>query len=211
MTNRHDTTPPPKPISDSGDPRPRTSIILTELLNELGTRGLTVVELVTILRRRAYGVIFLLLGLISLLPGISIPGGVLIAWFSLQMVIGRKVPTIPRALGRINLPADRLRSGLRRVIPWLERLESHVGPRWPWLTESPMLNVLGVFMALVSVTFALPVPFTQFPPALTIILVAISMLERDGRVLAAGIGVGGLALTVGYFAIKATGRAIGLW
>ena len=117
--------------------------------------------------------------------------------------------------GPPQLPPSRdhlsLEGPIAKQLGRMERLESHVGPRWPWLTESPMLNVLGVFMALVSVTFALPVPFTQFPPALTIILVAISMLERDGRVLAAGIGVGGLALTVGYFAIKATGRAIGLW
>lgn len=195
----------------TGPPRPRTSALLADLHADIDDDGITVGELITNLRRRAYGAIFLLLGLISLLPGISVLGGLLIAWFSLQMAAGLKAPAVPRAIGRVHLPADRLRRGLDRVIPLLERLEKHISPRWPWLTERPLLNLTGVFMAAVSLAFALPVPFTQFPPALAIIFVAIGMLERDGRLLAAGFAVGCGALTIGYFAVKGTGQALGFW
>ena len=149
--------------------------------------------------------------MISLLPAVSLIGGVLIAVFSVQMAIGAQVPKLPRRLARLRFSTDQLQWTIKRVLPVLSRLERYIAPRWPALSAPPFLNMVGAFMAIVSLTFALPVPFTQLPPGLAILLIALGMLERDGRILATGLLVGSGSLVVGYFAIKGTGRAIGLW
>jgi len=191
--------------------RPQTSEILRALIAEIDAPEITVGDLITYLRARAYGVIFIILAVISLVPAMSIPGGVLIAVFALQMAAGIRTPGLPRRLADLRIPMSKLRWAIERLVPILARMERHVQPRWPWLTAPPAINGVGLLMALVSVTFALPVPLTQLPPGLAILLIAVAMLERDGRVLLLGVAASGGALAVGYFAIRATGRAIGLW
>ncbi|MEJ2119939.1 MAG: exopolysaccharide biosynthesis protein [Alphaproteobacteria bacterium] len=191
--------------------RPQTSEILRTLIAEIDAPEITVGELITYLRARAYGVIFIILAVISLVPAMSIPGGVLIAVFAVQMAAGIRTPGLPRRLAELRIPMSKLRWAIERLVPILARMERHVQPRWPWLTAPPAINAVGLLMALVSVTFALPVPLTQLPPGLAILLIAVAMLERDGRVLLLGVAVSGGALAVGFFAIRATGRAIGLW
>jgi hypothetical protein len=181
------------------------------LIAEIEAPEITVGDLITYLRARAYGVIFILLAVISLVPAMSIPGGVLIAVFAVQMAAGIQTPGLPRRLAELRIPMSKLRWAIERLVPILARMERHVQPRWPWMTAPPAINGVGLLMALVSVTFALPVPLTQLAPGLAILLIAVAMLERDGRVLLLGVAVSGGALAVGYFAIRATGRAIGLW
>ena len=167
--------------------------------------------MITYLRARAYGVIFIILAVISLVPAMSLPGGTLIAVFAVQMAAGIQTPKLPRRLAELRIPMKRLRWAIEKLLPVLIRMERHVQPRWPWLTAPPVINAVGLLMAVVSVTFALPLPLTQLPPGLAILLIAVAMLERDGRVLLLGVAASGGALAVGYFAIRATGRAIGLW
>ena len=191
--------------------RPQTSTILRALLSDLDSPGIAVGDLVTHLRARAYGVLFVILGTISLVPAMSLPGGMLIAVFAVQMAWGVRTPRLPRRLAELEIPTHRLRWAIERLLPVLTRLERRVRPRWPWLTAPPAINLVGLLMAVVSLTFALPVPFTQVPTGLAILLIAVAMLERDGRVLALGLAAGAGALAIGYYAIKATGRALGLW
>jgi len=178
---------------------------------ELDAPEIAVGDLVAHLRARAYGVIFIILALISLVPAMSIPGGVLIAAFSVQMAAGIRTPRLPRRLAELKIATSRLRWAIERLLPALSYVERHVRPRLPWLTEPPVINLVGLLMACVSVTFALPVPFTQLPPGLAILLIAVSMLERDGRVLLLGVATSAGALAIGFYAIRATGRALGLW
>jgi hypothetical protein len=191
--------------------RPQTSEILRALVTEIDAPEIAVGELIVQLRARAYGVIFIILALVSLVPAMSVLGGVLIAVFAVQMAAGVRTPRLPQRLAELTIPTGRLRWAIERLLPGLAHLERHVRPRLPWLTAPPMINAVGLVMALISVTFALPVPFTQLPPGLAILLIAVSMLERDGRMLLLGLAASGAALAVGYFAIRATGRALGLW
>jgi hypothetical protein len=191
--------------------RPQTSEVLRALVTEIDAPEIAVGELIVQLRARAYGVIFIILALVSLVPAMSVLGGVLIAVFAVQMAAGVRTPRLPQRLAELTIPTGRLRWAIERLLPGLAHLERHVRPRLPWLTAPPMINAVGLVMALISVTFALPVPFTQLPPGLAILLIAVSMLERDGRMLLLGLAASGAALAVGYFAIRATGRALGLW
>lgn len=191
--------------------RPQTSDILSGLIAEIDAPEIAVGDLIGHLRARAYGVIFIILALISLVPAMSIPGGVLIAVFAVQMAAGIRSPRLPRRLAELSIPMSRLSWAVDKLLPVLAYLERHVRPRWPWLTAPPAINLVGLLMAILSVTFALPLPFTQLPPGLAILLIAVAMLERDGRVLLVGVAASGGALAVGYFAIGATGRALGLW
>jgi hypothetical protein len=191
--------------------RPQTSEILRSLIADIDTPEIAVGDLIAYLRARAYGIIFIILAVVSLVPAMSIPGGVLIAVFAVQMAAGIRTPGLPRRLAELRIPMSKLRWAIERLAPTLARLERHVRPRWPWLTAPPAINAVGLLMAAVSVTFALPVPLTQLPPGLAILLIAVAMLERDGRVLLLGVAASGGALAVGFFAIRATGRAIGLW
>jgi len=136
--------------------RPQTSEILRALIAEIDAPEITVGDLITYLRARAYGVIFIILAVISLVPAMSIPGGVLIAVFALQMAAGIRTPGLPRRLADLRIPMSKLRWAIERLVPILARMERHVQPRWPWLTAPPVKSFFLRTLDLGMITSELP-------------------------------------------------------
>jgi hypothetical protein len=182
--------PPPRPEE-------RTSERLRRLLGSLEARHVHVGYLVIQLRRRSFGGLFVLLAAIGLLPGISLFAGMIMLVPALQMACGFRAPALPRFLGRRVVSVDGLRAVVGRLLPWLERLERHVQPRWPLLTQPPLANLAGLMIAGLGVAMLLPLPLSNLPPAVAILLLALGLLERDGIVMLVGLVFGAVALAVG--------------
>ena len=181
---------PEKNIDAAGlppiDPRTPTSTILQNLLLHASGETVTLGWLMGHLGRRSFGIILLLLGLLASLPGVSAVAGVLIAIPAYQMIIARSEPIFPRVFASRSFKKHRLSAVLGRAVPVLRFLERFIRPRWQTPFETTTRVVGGVAL-LVGALLFVPIPLSNVPPALTIVLLAFAYLEEDGVLLCASL------------------------
>ncbi|MDW8479334.1 MAG: exopolysaccharide biosynthesis protein [Xanthomonadales bacterium] len=170
-------------IPDDGAPGTRR--LLDALLEHAPEEGWLLGDILAHVRQRAYGVATLIATLPAFLPVPVGAGtvGLLIALFGLQMLAGRETPWLPAAIAGRRVPAERLRGFVAVADRWLDRLEKVCRPRWTFLTAGAGLRVCGVMLALMGVLLALPLPLTNYPFALVMLLYAVALIERDGRLI----------------------------
>ena len=165
---------------------PPTSTILQNLLDEATGQTITLGWLIASLGDRSFGIVLLLLGLLACLPGVSAVAGVLIAVPAYQMIRARRGPVFPRFLSMRTFRKQRLAVILKRATPPLRYLEKFIRPRWQTPFETTK-RVVGAAILLVGCLLFAPVPLSNVPPALTIVLLAFAYLEEDGTLLCAAL------------------------
>lgn len=176
-----------------------TSDILENLLRD-APKEVTLEWMVAHLRERSFGIVMLLIALMGLVPGLSTIVGIVLAVPALQLTVGRREPALPRRLAARRFSKAKLERLLKHVIPALRRLERVVRPRWVQLFRKAE-RVVGPVTLLLGGTLLVPVPLSNVIPALVIMLLAFSLLEEDGALLA-------IALTAAMISLAITGAAI---
>ena len=174
------------PASDTPEPPPvrRLSQDLRAILREADGRAMTVAELESILQGRGFAMFILLLSapFVVPAPGLSVPFGIALMLLGLRIAIGQKA-LLPAFLLRRRLTyktLDRVISPLAKIA---ERFEKHIRPRMHYLQDHPWaVNLIGV--GIVSggflLSLPLPIPFSNGFPAVSIMLLAAGLMERDG-------------------------------
>jgi len=188
---------------------PRLSEELARLSETFAERPVTLREVITVLRGRAYTLLLILLALPFCtpipLPGLSTPFGLMIALVGFRLSL-RQAPWLPSRILDTALPPrffSRLLFAGRRII---QLLEWGLRPRWVSLVEQGVLHHVYGLMILVSgllLLLPLPIPLSNLLPALVVILTAAALLERDGYCAVAALAV--FALTACFFAALAWG------
>jgi hypothetical protein len=128
------------------------------------------------------------------LPGMSTILGLPIALLAAQLAFGARRPWLPGVLARRGVPGSALALVLAKAAPLFRRLGRIIRPRLAWLTGRAARRVAGTLAMLLALVLALPIPFGNLPPAWALILLALAMLQRDGLVMLAGLGLGLAAL-----------------
>jgi hypothetical protein len=108
-----------------------TSVQLSKLLGQAQDGEVSIGWLVEQLGRRSFGLAFLVMAVVALLPGASTIVGLLVAWPAIQIVLGHDVTVLPRLIARRRISVDRLARLISIVtlrLAWMERL---IRPRWP--------------------------------------------------------------------------------
>jgi hypothetical protein len=159
-----------------------TSRLLESLLWD-APEQVTLEWLISHLRERSFGIILLLLGVLGMLPAVSVGAGLLLAIPAFQMIRAHSAPVFPRRLAEHPFAATRLRRPLGQLIPVLRALERVIHPRWPTPFQATKRAVGGAVL-LLGAGLLVPVPLSNVPVGLTIILVAFAYLEEDGVLLA---------------------------
>tara|TARA_R110002111_G_scaffold19578_2_gene47462 strand:- start:248 stop:895 length:648 start_codon:yes stop_codon:yes gene_type:complete len=178
----HHSIPIPRKLSEE----------LAELREHVGTRAVTLREVIYRLRGRAYSLLLILLCLPFTqpipLPGLSTPIGLAIAFIAMRLALGQR-PWLPKKLQRKVLPAGFFEK-VFAVAAWVLRiLESFLRPRWPLIcaTRSALqVHALIMLIATLVLLLPLPIPFSNTFPGWTILLLAAGMLERDGLFIILG-------------------------
>jgi hypothetical protein len=181
----------PAPHFSAETPR-KLSEELVALREAIGTRAVTMREVIYRLRGRAYSVLLILLCLPFTqpipLPGLSTPIGLAIAFIAMRLALGQR-PWLPIKLQRKVLPAGFF-AKLFSVAAWVLRLlESFLRPRWPLIcaTRSALqVHALSMLISALVLLLPLPIPFSNTFPGWTILLFAAGMLERDGLFILLG-------------------------
>lgn len=178
------------------EPMPEST---AEALRRLAERHraprLSIADLLDALSDHGFGLLLLLLALPNampgpLIPGFSVPFALGIAALGLQLVWGWHTPHLPRRLLSLSMDGRRFRRLVQRTEPLLRRLERWLRPRASPLAGGPGERLVGIALIGLSVVLALPVPFGNTPVALSIIVIALGLLEGDGIALLLGLGAG---------------------
>lgn len=152
--------------------RPGAQLTLNEIVEAFGERG--------------FGALILMIALISLLPwppGSKLILSVPIILLSLELAFQRPSVWLPRwALGR-SMPRKVFARGVGKAIRPIRFVERLSRPRLPWLTGEAADVATGAACVFLAVMMALPVPFGDMLPGVTLILFGLGIMQRDGVVV----------------------------
>lgn len=178
-------------------PRVPTSVLLEGLMREAPGNSVSLGWLIERLGPRSFGLVLLLLGLLALLPGVAIAAGLLLAIPASQMLRGHVAPVFPERIVGRGLPARRLAALIRRALPALRLMERVMRPRFPTPFQTTKRLVGALMLLLGALLLATPVPLSNIPYGIAIILLAFAYLEEDGVALCLALGLTAIAFAAG--------------
>ncbi len=141
------------------------------------------------LHERAFGLFLLVLALPCCIPflyGIPQIVALPLMFVSVQIVLGRKTPWLPKKLGARTISTEGLHNLERRAEPWLVRIEAFGRPRLSVLTHSPADRAVGLALILFSASIMVPLPGTNTVPGFAVVIVSMGLLQRDGILVILG-------------------------
>jgi hypothetical protein len=193
----------------------RLSDILARMA-EPATGSITLGEVLAAVGERSFGALLVILAIpnmvASLIPGLSIVLGLPLLMVSLQLLVGAEQPWLPRRLTRLQIRRTDLGRVVERTRRTLRRLERALRPRLEFLTTSWAERLIGLGCVALSILVFLPIPFANLVPATGILLFGFSMLERDGLMAIAAMGIVVLSATlfsgVAFAFVTAAGHTV---
>ena len=119
------------------------------------------------------------------LPGMSVPFGAAIIYLAWREIRGKK-EGLPAWVGEKPIPSNTFSKIISGTMKLLRFIESGVKPRFSWWMMLPGMQkfhwVLIAFLAFL-LALPLPVPATNTFPALALVFVAATVMERDGKMI----------------------------
>jgi hypothetical protein len=172
----------------------RTSDILKKLISDESQKVLTVEQIVNALGPTSFGTSLMVFSIPEVLPlplpgmttAVVIPTGII----SSQLIRGKREIRLPNALLKRSIPRKVLAGAVGAILPFLERAERGTRERWRWASKPVAKRFLGLFILIMAAVIALPIPFTNLPAAISIFIIALGMVERDGVLISLGILLG---------------------
>lgn len=172
-----------------------TSIILDSFLAGVSEDHVTLAWILGNLRERSFGVLLLIIALVGLLPGVTIFAALLLLVPAFQMILARPFPVLPSRIASRRLSTRSIARLIRHTTPAIRWLERFTYPRWPTPFESTK-RVVGLVVMLLALSLLSPMPFMHLIPAVVIMLIAFSFLEKDGLLLSISLLLGVLSLAI---------------
>ena len=220
MRRNPTATPAAQPVAPPIPPQaglpatvPRTSGLLLDFARGFTGERVRLRDLRQQLGTRSFGFLLLLFALPNAIP-IVIPGlatltGILLAFIALQMMLGLPTLYLPRWLDERSIARDDFRRLVTRSLPWLQRVERFLKPRYSRLTSGRSERMIGAVCLVLALVLALPVPFGNLLPGIGLALLALGVLERDGISVGLGaiVGLGGVLFASGTVWGMAKGAA----
>lgn len=167
---------------------------VSELFFKEGAKDLTLNELLARTRERGPCGLIVLLCLPFLAP-VAVPGtsnvfGLVIAHLAWRLLHGRPAH-LPQRLGNRGIQGNILSKVVRtsvRVLAFVERWTRERGPVWLQGERARRFNAMVLIYGGLLLAAPIPplIPMSNFAPAIGILLVAASMMERDGWMILAG-------------------------
>jgi hypothetical protein len=188
----------PEVMADDTSHKPKRSHRpLSRVLREFAHKNdgdVSLGSLRTALGDRSFAALLVVFSSINLIP-ILPPGSTLVFGIppliiAIQMILGHQSVWLPKMLLDRSFRADRFKSIMRGVTPRLRRLEHYIKPRWWPFPVMVGERLVGVLCALLSILVILPIPGANWIPAFAMVLMGLSLSQRDGVLLTLGLGIG---------------------
>ena len=191
--------------SSHDDPSKPALEEVVDVIDDLGRRQqrVSLADMQKQIGERSFGPFLFLPAIVELSPVGGIPGvptvlSIIVAIFSLQMLVGRTSFWLPQVLLRRSVNGDKLHAALKKMRPVIRYMRHIVRPRWEWLTQAPYSRLVAI-AALAAAASAPPLevlPFASSVPFSAIGLLGLGLIAKDGALTVAGmvLAVSGLGL-----------------
>jgi hypothetical protein len=188
----------------SSPKKARTSQILLEILaDNPDVQNFTVEEIVNSIGAGSFGTSLMFFAIPAVIP-IPVPGlsaivAIPTAVISAQMAVGHRQIKLPKSILKKTVPRKALAAALHAILPLLEKAEKLSKPRWKWATTPLAKRLLGVFISILALSIAFPMPGFNMPQAISAFIIALGLVEHDGILVIGGViaGLASLALLGG--------------
>jgi hypothetical protein len=195
----------------------RTFSDVLESLGHGDDPKLTLKEMVEAFGERGFGAVILMLSLMALIPWP--PGGkavfsVPIILIAAELALQRDKVWLPRWLMKATVSRETYQSASRKILPRLRQVERLTRPRIPALTGEVADVAIGIICILLALMMALPVPFGDALPGLTLAIFGLAIIQRDGVFIIAGLlgtAVCGVYLALVWTTVVAIIHGIAHW
>lgn len=202
-------------MSDSSakSPPSRKPPPLSAILREIAGREQETISVGELMERfggRAMGALLLVFGLACLLPlppgGTTIFGAPLVL-LAPQLMVGARVPWVPKRLRERRIPTATFSRGLPRFLKRLEMVEAVSRPRLAFLFSPLGECAIGLVCTVLALVLILPIPLGNILPAAAVSVLSLSLVQRDGFIAIAGYGLAAASASVLFFAANLILRA----
>lgn len=177
----------------------KTSFLLSKITLGNESKSIHFGYLIEQFKGRSFGGLLLILSILALLPIVSFIAGIIILLVGIQMLLGITIPVVPKFIMQQKVDKRSFEAFVEKAIPWLVRIEKYIQPRWLFFAHTIGQRLLGCLILLLALVSLMPLPFSNMPPSIALILISLGILERDGVLISLGICVSLLALSIGYF------------
>lgn len=169
----------------SHPPVRRTSEVLQEVIDATDHGVMTIGKLAAMLGDRTFTLAILIFSLPNSLPIPGIPGfstitGLPITFIAIQMILGKETIWLPQGMANKEFSHATLARVLGKAMPGVVWVEKYLVPRMTWVCTPLAERFIGILFLILSLIIALPIPGGNFLPGLSMSLIAIGLLERDG-------------------------------
>ena len=156
-------------------------------------------ELTQLFGGRALGALLLVFGLICTLPfppgGTTLFGAPLVL-LAPQLVFGRRAPWLPAGVRERTISTAHLKQGLPKVLVWLERVEAVSRPRMSLLFGGVGERLIGLVCFALALVLILPIPGGNLLPGVTVSVLALALVQRDGLLALFGYALAALSASI---------------
>ncbi|WP_264336749.1 MULTISPECIES: exopolysaccharide biosynthesis protein [unclassified Wolbachia] len=163
----------------------------------------TLFDIKTALHERGFGILIIIFSLplsvpIPVPPGYTTILSIPLILFSLQLLFGFDSPWMPNWLERKSFQRSTLALMVEKTSPTLKKIEKFMKPRMSFIFRGPGENILAFIMLLCALSIAIPLPLTNFIPAIGTTLISLGIMSKDGFLSIMGVLVSlcGLLLTL---------------
>jgi len=161
---------------------------------------LTCDDLLTTIGAKSHALALFIFSLLNLLPsppGYNFMMGLVIIGLAVLQTVGQPL-RLWKVIGERQLPLKVLVK-LLGVLRWITEQASRVStPRLFHLTSKPVLPLIGIYGVLMGLLMLVPIPFTNMLPSISLAMVSVAVLNRDGLLLILGavVGIAGMVFIV---------------
>ena len=179
------------------------SDILKEVANADDADRVTLFEIKAALHERGFGILMIIFSLplsvpIPVPPGYTTILSIPLILFSLQLLFGFDTPWMPKWLERRSFQRSTLALVVEKTSPALKKIERFMKPRMHFIFYGPGEKILACIMLLSAISIAIPLPLTNFIPAIGTTFISLGLMSKDGLLSLLGVLVSlcGLLLTL---------------
>lgn len=168
---------------------------------EARNETVTLSEILALAGESIFGFLLVILAFPSALPvpapGYSVPFGIAMFFLAIQLIMGRDRPWLPEKIINGSMSLKKVQGFLKKGNPWLRRIEALTKPRLTYVcTSIPGRVIIGLAIALMSISMMIPIPGTNTIPAIGIFFTGFGLVEDDGAISLLGLIICALAAAV---------------
>ncbi|CAH1654513.1 putative Protein ExoD [Hyphomicrobiales bacterium] len=159
----------------------RLSAILTAIAQDTSRDRISLRDLLTIGRDRAFGALLFIFAVPNVMPappGTSAILGLPLLFLAAQLMVGYPHPWLPKIIADRSMRRQDFATLINKLAPWIARSERLLKPRLSLFAITE--RFIGFIALCLAVILFLPIPLGNMLPALAICFFALGILERDG-------------------------------